>query len=185
VVSKLFNIVQPDRAFFGAKDFQQAAIIRRMTADLDFPVEIVVCPTIREADGLAMSSRNRRLTAEHRRQAPALYRALQAAAGMIREDAETRRLGRLGDHGRGDAETGRGKEMETPRRPDAKEPRADAVVAAARAAINKDAPDGRIDYIEIVNPRFLSPVEIARPPVLVALAVKFGDVRLIDNVLVE
>ena len=72
VVAKLFNIVAADRAFFGAKDFQQTVVVRRMVADLNFPVQIVVCPTVREADGLAMSSRNRYLNASQRQQAPAL-----------------------------------------------------------------------------------------------------------------
>ena len=78
VVTKLFHLVQPDRAYFGQKDAQQAVIIRRMVADLDFPLEVVVCPTVREPDGLAMSSRNVYLDAEERRAAPVLYRALQA-----------------------------------------------------------------------------------------------------------
>jgi pantoate--beta-alanine ligase len=84
VVAKLFNIVGPDKAFFGAKDFQQARIIRQMVADLDFPLEIVVCPIVREADGLAMSSRNVYLKADERRQAPALHQSLLAASEMIR-----------------------------------------------------------------------------------------------------
>ncbi|HEY8395043.1 MAG TPA: pantoate--beta-alanine ligase [Thermaerobacter sp.] len=79
VVTKLFHIVQPDRAYFGQKDAQQAVIIRRMAADLNFPLEVVVCPTVREADGLALSSRNVYLAPPERRAATVLYRALQAA----------------------------------------------------------------------------------------------------------
>lgn len=79
VVAKLFNAVQPDRAYFGQKDAQQALVIRRMVADLNFPLEVVVCPTVREADGLAMSSRNVYLNPQERQAAPVLYRALTAA----------------------------------------------------------------------------------------------------------
>ncbi len=79
VVTKLFHIVQPDRAYFGQKDAQQVAVIRRMVQDLNIPVEIVVCPTVREPDGLAMSSRNTYLNPEERRAATVLFRALQAA----------------------------------------------------------------------------------------------------------
>lgn len=83
VVAKLLNLVAPDRAYFGQKDYQQALIIKTMVRDLNFPVAVRVCPTVREADGLAMSSRNAYLTPEERAQAPVLQRALQSAARLI------------------------------------------------------------------------------------------------------
>jgi len=151
VVAKLLNIVQPQKAYFGAKDFQQAVIVARMVEDLDFPVEVVRCPTVREADGLAMSSRNRYLSPAERAQAAALSRALAAAEEIIRSG-----------------------------------PRASAdVVAAVRERLAAEAPDGQIDYVQVVDPRTLEDVEVARPAVLVALAVRFGGARLIDNVLVD
>jgi pantoate--beta-alanine ligase len=84
VVLKLLNIVQPDRAYFGQKDAQQLAVIRKMVADLDVPVDVVACPTVRDADGLALSSRNSYLGPEDRAAAPVLYRALTAAADRWR-----------------------------------------------------------------------------------------------------
>ena len=151
VVAKLFNIVQADKAFFGAKDFQQAAIIRRMAADLDFPLEVVVCPTVREADGLAMSSRNAYLTPAQRRQAPALHAALKHAGELIRRS----------------------------------HPLAGEVIEAVRRHLAAEAPDGRVDYIQIVDPLTLADVTSTGRPVLVALAVHLGKARLIDNELVD
>jgi pantoate--beta-alanine ligase len=151
VVAKLFHIVGPDKAFFGAKDFQQTVVVRRMVQELNFPVEILVCPTVREADGLAMSSRNAYLSAEQRRQAAALSAALIVARDAIRK-------------GRPPAET---------------------VVKAMREHLARHAPDGQIDYIQVVDPTDLSDVATTNRPVLVALAVKFGATRLIDSLLVE
>ena len=151
VVAKLFNIVQPDKAFFGSKDFQQAVIIRRMVLDLNFPVEIVVCPTVREPDGLAMSSRNAYLTPDQRRQAPALQEAMKLAQRLIAQ-----------------------------RRPPAAE-----VVRAVREHLAAKAPEGVIDYVSLVDPETLQDVETTDRKVLVALAVKLGRARLIDNVVVE
>ncbi len=151
VVAKLFNIIQPDKAFFGAKDRQQAIIIERMASDLDFPVEIVVCPTVREADGLAMSSRNAYLSAEQRSQAAALWGSLKLAERMIRES-----------------------------RPPAAE-----VLGTVRRFLADEAPLGEIDYVQIVDPQTLADVETTERRVLVALAVRFGHARLIDNVVVD
>jgi len=151
VVGKLFNMVQPDVAFFGAKDFQQSAIIRRMTADLNFPVEIVVCPTVREADGLAMSSRNRYLTLEQRLVAPALFRSLQTAAAAIR----------------------------------GRRPPADDVRAMIQAQLAVEVPEGVVDYIKLVDPDDLCDVQTTDRPVLIALAVRLGAARLIDNMVVD
>jgi pantoate--beta-alanine ligase len=93
VVAKLFNMVQPDVAFFGQKDYQQAAIIRRMVLDLNMPMEVAALPTVREADGLAMSSRNARLDGEARRRAASLSRGLFAAKAAY--DSGERRAERL------------------------------------------------------------------------------------------
>ena len=89
VVAKLFNIVQPDRAYFGQKDLQQVAVVRRLIRDLSFPVELVRCPTVRETDGLAMSSRNRNLAPAEREQAPALFQALTLAHDLLTEGQST------------------------------------------------------------------------------------------------
>jgi pantothenate synthetase len=92
VVAKLFGLAGPSRAFFGEKDAQQLALIRRMVVDLDLPVEIVACPTVREADGLALSSRNVRLSPEERAAAPVLCRALHAGEGLVRDGEESPRV---------------------------------------------------------------------------------------------
>ena len=151
VVAKLFNVVAPDYAFFGAKDFQQATIIQRMVADLNIPVEIVVCPTVRGPDGLAMSSRNAYLEASQRAQAASLYESLCLAERMIRQSR----------------------------------PAPAEVVAAMRQLLAERAPDGQVEYVEIVDPQTLKNVQTTQSRVLVALAVKIGPSRLIDNIVVD
>ena len=146
-MTKLFNICQPDRAYFGEKDAQQLAVITRMVRDLDMRVEIVPCPTVREADGLAMSSRNVRLTAAERAQAPALYRALSAARDLVRA---------------GERDV--------------------AVLERAMRSILADAPLGEMEYVEVVRVDDLVPVTTVAGECLIALAVRFGGTRLIDNV---
>ncbi len=148
VVSALFNMVQPNVAVFGEKDYQQLQSVRRMTADLHFPIRIVAGPTVREADGLAMSSRNARLNAEQRAAAPVIRRALQAAAQAFDEGCEA--AAKLADL--------------------AREPLASCAGFA-------------LEYVELVNGETLEPVAEARPGCVIAVAGSFGDVRLIDNVI--
>lgn len=150
VVAKLLNIVQPDVAYFGQKDAQQSLVVRRMIRDLNMPVEIVVCPTVREPDGLAMSSRNAYLSAEERRQARSLYRALRGAAEAVTA-------------GQRDPV---------------------ALIAGMRQTITAAGPC-MIDYVEVVNPDTLEPVDSVAGRVLIALAVRIGQARLIDNVVVD
>jgi pantoate--beta-alanine ligase len=148
VVAKLFNTVGPDVAYFGQKDAQQAAVIRRMVRDLDFPVRIATLPTVREEDGLAMSSRNAYLGPEDRERAAALSRALNAAEQEAREHSLAAGL-----------EAARGE--------------------LAAAGIEPE-------YLEARDAEELQPVaELNGRPVLVALAARVGDARLIDNVLIE
>ncbi|HAT6551364.1 TPA: pantoate--beta-alanine ligase [Corynebacterium striatum] len=139
VVSKLFNLVRPTRAYFGQKDAQQVAVLRRMVADLDFPVELVAAPIVRAADGLAESSRNQRLNDAERTQALALSRTL---FGL--------RDGKF-----------------------------NSVEEASKAL---DASDGvRVDYLTVVDPQTLKPVDVNARPALALVAAHVGPVRLIDN----
>lgn len=148
VVMKLFQVTQADRAYFGEKDAQQLAVVRRLVEDFNVPIEIVGVPTVREPDGLALSSRNQRLSVDERRVAPTLYRALRVAEQLISE---------------GDRDAGQ-------------------VEAAARKLI-EDEQAVRLEYLQIVEPREMQPVERIDGPVIAAGAIWVGSTRLIDNLI--
>jgi pantoate--beta-alanine ligase len=150
VVAKLFNIVQPDVAVFGQKDYQQSMLIRRMVRDLDMPIDIQVAPIVREPDGLALSSRNVYLDADSRRAALTLNRALGAAADTFRNGERT----------------------------------VAALLAAAYAVLEPETAV-RVQYLEIVNPDNLAPVESASAGDVAAIAAFVGRTRLIDNAILS
>jgi pantoate--beta-alanine ligase len=147
IVAKLFHLTQPDVACFGQKDIQQLALIRRMVRDLDWPLEIAMVRTVREADGLAMSSRNAYLAAPDRARAVVLSQALRAAHDAWRAGAI----------------------------------RADALEARMRDVLGKE-PGVAVEYIAVVDPESLVPVETANESTIVGLAGKIGATRLIDNI---
>ncbi len=146
VVLKLFNLVQPDRAYFGQKDAQQVRIIQQMVRDLNVPVEVVVRPTVREPDGLALGSRNQYLDADQRREAAALNEALEAAEAKIRAGE-----------------------------------RDPTVIEHAMAHRIAEARGTVLDYAAAVDAETLKPLTTLRGTILLALAVRFGATRLIDN----
>lgn len=149
VVNNLLNMVRPDCAFFGEKDYQQLQVIKHMVHDLNMQVEIVGVPTVRETDGLALSSRNVYLSDVQRKLAPQIFRALTAAKNAIRDGS----------------------------------PIADAV-AVGNASLT--ALDGvTVQYFECCDPVTLMPVTDPNAPSIVLVAAKYGDVRLIDNLLVR
>ncbi|NOZ61594.1 MAG: pantoate--beta-alanine ligase [Calditrichaeota bacterium] len=150
VVAKLFNAVKPHVAVFGQKDAQQAVVIKRMTRDLNFDIDIIIAPIVREHDGLAMSSRNTYLSPEEREQALVLNRSLKMAEELILS-------------GERDAET---------------------VKQKMKDMINEQ-PDAKIDYVEILHPETLEFQSKIKSDVLIALAVKIGKTRLIDNLVVK
>lgn len=150
IVTKLLNIVQPTNAYFGQKDAQQLAIIRRLVKDLNLPVEIVACPIVREPSGLAMSSRNQYLTPEQKQQAAIVYRGLRQAEKTFR----------AGKHDRF------------------------SLVEAVKlqlATVN----DLHVDYVELVHPTTLMPLNKVDDRGLLAIAARLGSTRLIDNILLQ
>jgi pantoate--beta-alanine ligase len=150
VVLKLFQIIQPHVAFFGEKDYQQLAVVRRMVRDLNVPVEVTGVETVREPDGLAISSRNRRLGPSERAVAPVLYQALLAARQSVASG----------------------------------ERKAPAIKEAAEQVLH-GAPEVRLEYFELVDPDDIQPVSLVTTPVRAALAAWVGEVRLIDNLLLQ
>lgn len=151
IITILFNSIRPDFAVFGQKDAQQVAVIKRLTKNLGFETEIVVHPIVREESGLAMSSRNRRLTAEEKEAAAVIYRALLKAELAVREGVAN----------------------------------ASKLVEIVREKIEKE-PLAKIDYVSIVDEKNLESIEkIGTEPALLAVAVRFGSVRLIDNIVLN
>jgi pantoate--beta-alanine ligase len=147
VVLKLFNCVQPDVAVFGQKDAQQFIIIRRMVRDLNLDVEILLCPTIRESDGVALSSRNRYLSPPERKAAGVLYQSLQHGEEMVRNG----------------------------------ERNAAKILEEVKYHISQQ-PLARLQYVDLVSPADLSPLDTLNREGLLLLAVFIGSTRLIDNI---
>ncbi|KPK43499.1 MAG: pantoate--beta-alanine ligase [Phycisphaerae bacterium SG8_4] len=150
VCTKLFNIVGPDVAYFGQKDAQQATVVKRMVADLNMPLEIVVCPTVREPSGLAVSSRNQYLSDRQREEAANIHKSLE----------ECRRLIEAG------------------------ETQAARIIAKVRAKL-QEVPSMEIEYVDVVDAETLESLEKVSGRVLVAVAVRIGAARLIDNIVLE
>lgn len=146
IVTKLFNIVKPDIAYFGQKDVQQAIIIKQMACDLNMDCQIKTMPIVREPDGLAMSSRNVYLNPSERKHALVIKNALQKASDMINSDEKDLR-----------------------------------VIKAAMRRIIKSSPAAKIDYISIVDLQTLRDIKSVRGRFFIALAIKIGKTRLIDN----
>lgn len=151
VVTILFNTIRPDFAFFGQKDAQQVAVIKRLTTDLGFDTEIVVVPVVREETGLAMSSRNRLLSDDERQKASIIYRALREAKIAARNGERNA-----------------------------------AILAEIVRKTIETEPLAQIDYVAVVDNETLEPVEkIGENAVLIAVAARFGNVRLIDNTILN
>lgn len=150
VLTKLFNIIQPTRVYFGLKDAQQVAVVDGLIKDFHFPVQLKAIETVRESDGLAKSSRNVNLTPEERRQAAELYRALELGRSLIKK-GETDRL---------------------------------KLIQTIESHLKKTT-ESTVDYIELYTYPDLKPIEEIKGKVILALAVKFSKVRLIDNIIVD
>lgn len=148
VLTKLFHLTRPERAYFGQKDAQQLAIIETFVRDYNFPLEIRRIPTVREKDGLAKSSRNVRLTAQERKDAPAIYASLREGARVLRETGDT-----------------------------------ELALGTVRGSLGS-IPGAETDYAEILEYPSLRPLSAESREAIIAAAVRFSGVRLIDNILV-
>lgn len=151
VVAKLFNTVNPVRAYFGQKDFQQTLVIKQMIRDLDMNVDSIVCPTVREKDGIAVSSRNVYLDAAQRDAATVIFKSLNEASESIKA---------------GERDAGSVRDM-------------------MRQRIIAEEMISEIDYIGVYNPETLDEASLAEEEVLLAVAVRIGKTRLIDNMIVD
>ncbi|MEN2994523.1 MAG: pantoate--beta-alanine ligase [Thermodesulfovibrio sp.] len=150
VVCKLFNIIRPVRAYFGQKDYQQSLIIKKMVEDLNFDIEIIVCPTVREQDGLAMSSRNTYLNEKERKAATVIYKALQEAEKLLKEGYNP-----------------------------------EDVNLKIYEILKNEPLVKEIQYAGVYDPFTLEQIREKQDKYLVAIALKIGDTRLIDNIIVE
>jgi pantoate--beta-alanine ligase len=150
VVTKLLNIVQPTRVYFGQKDFQQSIIIKQLVRDLNFDVDVILCPTMRDQDGLAMSSRNVYLTREQRKAATVIYKCLKAASDLI-ESGITDGL---------------------------------YIQKFMQDRILKEPLVSSIDYAGVYDPETMVDVPVIKGDIVLAVALKVGNTRLIDNMLV-
>lgn len=152
VVLKLFNIVAPDIAYFGQKDYQQAVIVKKMITDFNLDIKLKVLPTVRERDGLAMSSRNIYLSAEERKEATSIFKSLLLAKKLIKEDSIFE---------------------------------AERVKNEIRKILMDSINNCSIDYISIVEPKTLEELKVIKLPAVVAVAVRIGKTRLIDNIIIR
>jgi len=151
VVAKLFNIVKPVRAYFGQKDFQQTVVISKMVKDLAMDIDVVTCPTIRERDGLAMSSRNAYLNEGHREASTVIYRCLREASDLIKSGIID----------------------------------IQAVKRAMQEGLLRESAVSGIDYAGIYDPETLNEPSEIKEAMLLAVAVRIGDTRLIDNIFIN
>jgi pantoate--beta-alanine ligase len=151
IVVKLFNIVRPNVAYLGQKDYQQYLIITRMAQDLDYDITVRLMPTLRDEDGMAISSRNAYLGPKQRKEAASIYRALMRAKELIQQSESS----------------------------------VQKIVKEMKKIITEGIKGAKIDYVEIVNSETLDPIREIKGSNLIAVAVRIGKARLIDNILIE